>query len=486
MAENFIGLTDTGKVRQKNEDTFIAQKAMNNKFIIACAIDGVGGYSGGEVAADIARQSILDYFKSPSRDMTLMMKEALIEANKKIYLERQHGKKHAEMACVLTLSIVDIENNQFYYAHVGDTRLYLLRDNSLVKVSKDHSFVGFLEDSGRLTEESAMRHPKRNEINKALGFGQQIEMEPEYIQTGKSPFLPGDILLLCSDGLTDMVNKKDMTSILLQDTSLEEKASKLISTANDNGGKDNITVVLVQNNKSPRTHEVTKPAGTKKEHAEKAEVIPVPEEKKNINSEKHLTHKQKTNPNIFLSILCVIFLVSTLYLLGKGSKKEDGEELAATPVQKVRNAQETALQHAIDTLTRDTLILSDSLFAQTIVITDTLQIRRDSLYILTKGNVTLRSDSTYTGPAFVLSSQCKYIVIDSLTLSNFDTAVYAQNNALVLKNVRFNNCRIPVQNIFMLAANQYINGRIPDTPFRADSLPKQNISRIIWKRSRLR
>ena len=104
------------------------------------------------------------------------------------------------MACVLTLAVVDIEKNKFYYAHVGDTRLYLFRDNTLVKVSKDHSFVGFLEESGRLTEEAAMQHPKRNEINKALGLGVKFSASDDYIETGESPFLPGDLLLLCSDG----------------------------------------------------------------------------------------------------------------------------------------------------------------------------------------------------------------------------------------------------------------------------------------------
>jgi serine/threonine protein phosphatase PrpC len=109
------------------------------------------------------------------------------------------------------MALVDIANNKFYYTHVGDTRLYLFRD-SLVKVSRDHSFVGFLEDNGKLSEEAAMRHPKRNEINKALGFDAQIASK-DYIETGESPFLPGDMLLLCSDGLTDMVNNSAITSI---------------------------------------------------------------------------------------------------------------------------------------------------------------------------------------------------------------------------------------------------------------------------------
>lgn len=476
MAENFIGLTDTGKVRSKNEDTFIAQKVMNNRFIIACAIDGVGGYSGGEVAADLAKQAILDYFKSPSRDMSVMLKEAVIEANKKIYTEKQQVKKHAEMACVLTLAAVDIENNEFYYAHVGDTRLYLLRDHSLVKVSKDHSFVGFLEDSGRLTEESAMRHPKRNEINKALGFGKQIETEPEYIQTGQSPFLPEDILLLCSDGLTDMVNKKEITSVLLQSNTLEEKANQLISAANDNGGKDNITVVLVQNDKSPRTHEATRPAGIKRETPEKSEKItssPAKDEK--TVPDPPPERRKGGNSNVILSVLCLIFLASTLYLLWQNVRVKKNVRTGTLPEVRARNAQETALQNAIDTLTGDTLVLSDTKFSNRIIVSDTLHINRYSLYIRTEGDVILESDSLYRGPAFILSPECRYIVMDSLAFLNFDVAVYAHSNALILKNVRFNNCRIPVQSVFEFAQNEYITGRLPDSPFRAYPLP--NIKR---------
>ena len=262
MIENYFGITDTGKVRGNNEDAFIAQKVMNNRFTLACVIDGVGGYSGGEVAADIARKAILDFFSIPSGEMISMMKESFILANEKIYAEKQQVKEHESMACVLTLAIVDMENNQLYYAHVGDTRLYLLRDNSLIKLSKDHSFVGFLEDTGRLSEDAAMRHPKRNEINKALGFGMQPKNSEDYIETGESPFLPGDTLLLCSDGLTDMVNKKEITAILISNISLEEKGRRLIDAANKEGGKDNITVVLVNNDKAPLRSEAMKPSGS--------------------------------------------------------------------------------------------------------------------------------------------------------------------------------------------------------------------------------
>ena len=205
MAENFFGITHTGKIRDNNEDSFIAEK-LSNGWVVACVIDGVGGYEGGEVAAEIARTTIMEKLQQLPADPIQAMKESLQLTNQNIYNEKLSGKGNNQMACVVTLAMVDVENNQFYYSHVGDTRLYLLRDHSLVKVTKDHSFVGFLEDSGRLSEKEAMSHPKRNEINKALGFDVQMDVKEDYIETGSSPFLPRDMLLLCSDGLTDLVN----------------------------------------------------------------------------------------------------------------------------------------------------------------------------------------------------------------------------------------------------------------------------------------
>src|SRR5882762_9667771 len=165
MANNFFGITDIGKQRDNNEDTFIAQKALDGNFIIGCVIDGVGGYVGGEVAADIARECILQQLSYIAGDVVPLLVNTIVIANQKIYDKKRADKQLENMACVLTLAVIDIQNNQFYYAHVGDTRLYLLRDYTLIKISKDHSFVGFLEDSGRLSEEAAMDHPKRNEIN---------------------------------------------------------------------------------------------------------------------------------------------------------------------------------------------------------------------------------------------------------------------------------------------------------------------------------
>ncbi|MDB5197036.1 MAG: serine/threonine-protein phosphatase, partial [Flaviaesturariibacter sp.] len=241
MAETIYGITDTGKQRQNNEDAFIAEPVLKDTFLAAGVIDGVGGYEGGEVAAAIAKTTLLNYFSVPSGAITSMLGEALRAANDKILQHKKDSGANDKMACVATLALVEKGTNKFYYAHVGDTRLYLFRDGSLVKITKDQSFVGFLEDSGRISEAEAMQHPKRNEINKALGF-EVIPAASDYIETGESPFLPGDILLLCSDGLTDMIDKAKIIDILNATTTLEQKGAALIAAANGAGGKDNITV----------------------------------------------------------------------------------------------------------------------------------------------------------------------------------------------------------------------------------------------------
>ncbi|MEJ7676518.1 MAG: protein phosphatase 2C domain-containing protein [Segetibacter sp.] len=284
MADNYFGISDTGKLRSNNEDTFIAQPVLNNRFIAACVIDGVGGYEGGEIAARLAHDAILSSLRKLSGNVSGMMKEALAAANEAIYKEKQVSKENAQMACVLTLALADLANNKFYYAHVGDTRLYLLRDNSLVKVTHDHSFVGFLEDSGRLSEEDAMRHPKRNEINKALGFDAEIRAG-DYIETGESPFLPGDMILLCSDGLTDMIDNRTITSILQTNKDLSSKGKALVNAANNAGGKDNITVVLVKNNKTPVKHTITRPAMAAKKGDEINNKEQLAEVKNNLNEQ---------------------------------------------------------------------------------------------------------------------------------------------------------------------------------------------------------
>lgn len=467
MTENFFGISDTGKMRDNNEDAFIAEKILGGRYLMACVIDGVGGYEGGEIAAKITRETILHYLSIPSGDVVTMMKEAFKVANEKIAAEKIKTSDFANMACVVTMAMVDIKNKKFYYAHVGDTRLYLFRDNSLVKITNDHSFVGFLEDSGRLSEEEAMNHPKRNEINKALGFNQHITGDEEFIETGESPFLAGDVLLLCSDGLSDMVNNAELSSILSSSGTLEVKANELISAANRNGGKDNITAVLVQNTNKPSKQKATKPAVVKKNEHKNDEPAII----KEVAYEPPKIPKRRSRGLIrFLTICCGLLIGALAWAFFKWRPLSKPSESAVTSEL---NPQEQKLADTIDLFTTTTLLVSDSLFKEPLYLSDTLLIKNDSLYILGNGNFIVRPDSGYTGPGFMLAPGCQYILLENIIFENFDVAILAQNKSLHLKNVKFRNCRVPVQYQFILPDDTYINGNFSDTFFTKESLSNQ-------------
>lgn len=468
--ELFFGQTDKGRQRDNNEDAFIAESIADDRFILACVIDGVGGYEGGEVAAAIAKNTIVDTLKSVSDDPVELMKSSFLLANQKIYEQRMSNSNTGNMACVLTMALVDLSNNQFHYTHVGDTRLYLFRDRSLVKLSRDHSFVGFLEDNKKLSEEEAMRHPKRNEINKALGFDPNMASVGDYIETGSSPFLPGDMLLLCSDGLSDMISSQAMISILSSSGSLKQKTSNLINAANDAGGKDNITAVLVHNNKKPVKQKATKPVLVKKKNQLKNDGNYVADD--GIKDTPVVLVKTSGGKGIaFLTVLCLLLLAAVFYLWNYPRVKEQTAiEQPKAAIVKTRNNGEQKLIDSIRQLS--VIALNDSIDGQ-MILTDSILLNKDSIHIKGNGR-TIISDTSYKGTAFVVPASSKYILLENITFKNFDIGIRTQNKKLILKNVRFENCRIPVQADFLLAQNQFVNGRITDSIlFQTDTIPKK-------------
>ncbi len=460
MADNFFGITDKGKMRDNNEDRFIAQAILQKRYLLACVIDGVGGYEGGEIASALAHDAILDYLQKPFTEIIPSLKNALTSANDKIYKRKLNEKEVSEMACVLTLALTDIKENKFYYAHVGDTRLYLLRDNSLVKVTKDHSFVGFLEDSGRLSEVEAMNHPKRNEINKALGFDEQQFLQSDYIETGESPFLPGDILLLCSDGLSDMINNKIITTILTSEKNLREKGKAFIKAANEAGGKDNITVVLVKNDKVQLVHEATKPVIIKKNEAQEGK--PIIEKEEEIAEEPHIQEAKRNGSITLLSLLLIILIAALAWFIYNDyfKDKTPPEPKAIMPARHTINADEQKLSDSINNKKEISL---NKIFAanQSIVFNDSIFVDRDSL-IIHGNNSHISADSSFNNAAFIFSSTCKYILIDSLTFENFHVGIITKNTALHLKNVQFKNCKVAVQHE-ILSNEKIVSGKFIDS-----------------------
>ena len=475
MSENVFGITDLGRQRKNNEDEFIAQPAADARYVIGCVIDGVGGYSGGEIAASITRESVSEQLGNLTGEVIPALTAAFTAANEKIWQEKHATRQHHSMACVVTLAVADLASNQFYYAHLGDTRLYLLRDGSLVKISHDQSFTGFLEDSGRLTELEAMQHPKRNEIDKALGF-KEIISPADDIETGQSPFLPGDMLLLCSDGLTDVVDKAKITEIITKHESLKSIGEALIDAANEGGGKDNITVVLIKNDKEKQQHAATKPlenSKIQKQHMDKPKMAP----------SAPLAHGGKTAKTykgwaIFFFILVIgLAIVCAVQFFNPGalansspSPKEEPIEALSTS-QKPRNAQELKLFDAINNAKGKVLVLSDSVFRSPIILSRSIVISKDSLHLKAKGNITFQRDSSLKAPAFILSSTTKNIMFDSVTFQSFGVAILGRDQALRLKNVKFKDCIIPLENSYVLKDNQYINGGLGTPAFKADTSP---------------
>ena len=237
------GLTDVGRQRKNNEDAVQVREDLR-LFIVA---DGVGGAAAGEEASRIFVESCTTEFSADSgwnRDYGPLIARCFINANQHI---RDHAKNHPEthgMGC--TGEILTFFDGDYYVGHVGDSRTYMIRDEQIVLLTKDHSYIQEQIDLGLVTEEEAETHWLRNAIYRAVGHKEEIEAD---IITGKVK--DGDCFLLCTDGLTDMVSDKRILEIVTADASVDDRARALIDEANVNGGKDNITALLCQVSGAP-------------------------------------------------------------------------------------------------------------------------------------------------------------------------------------------------------------------------------------------
>lgn len=233
--------SDPGLARENNEDRILCDPERG----IYAVIDGVGGESGGEIAAQTALEILKARLSRRTTDASRLIREAIALANKQIFDQAQANPALANMACVLTVAVVD--GNQATVGHVGDSRLYLLRRGEIRKVTRDHSPVGAREDVGEISEEEAMRHPRRNEIFRDVGSAPHEPDEEGFIDVTQIPFEPDAALLLCSDGLSDLVTSQEILSTVEAHAADPDAAvAELIAQANAAGGKDNVSVVLVE------------------------------------------------------------------------------------------------------------------------------------------------------------------------------------------------------------------------------------------------
>lgn len=240
------GFTDTGLKRQRNQDHI----GFDQDLGIAVLADGMGGHQSGEIASQMAVESVLEKLQSicepkPTKSKTgsqLLdyVSNTISYSNSMIYQAAETVEEQRGMGT--TLVAVMIQDSQIYAGHVGDSRLYLYRADSLRRITKDHSLVQDLIDRGFYTEEEARSANVGHIVTRALGTKAQVEVD-----TLQHDLKASDVFLLCSDGLSDMVAGWQIQEILKEQSSNLEKAAKtLISKANRNGGKDNISVILMQ------------------------------------------------------------------------------------------------------------------------------------------------------------------------------------------------------------------------------------------------
>ncbi len=236
--------TDIGKVRTMNQD-YIYVPENEEDISLYILADGMGGYNGGEVASKLAVETVKSYVKNNFNNIQLE-KESILQflrktieyANEVVYNKSREIEALDEMGT--TLEICLIYGDKVFIAHIGDSRVYRIRKNFIRRLTTDHSYVEKLVKDGTITREQAYKHPKKNMLMQALGCTPTID--PEIMVKG---FLKDDILLICSDGLTNMVSENEIYGIIRNDIQTADEA--LISRANLNGGIDNISVIIVEN-----------------------------------------------------------------------------------------------------------------------------------------------------------------------------------------------------------------------------------------------
>ncbi len=233
--------SDPGRVRTNNED----RVWMDTERGIFLVVDGVGGQAAGEKAAGIAVERVRGRLERQTGSLEERIREAITVANNEILREARAHPDRAGMACVLTVAVLD--NGSVVVGHVGDSRLYKLRGGAIEKITHDHSPVGVREDAREISEAEAMRHPRRNEVYRDVGSEEHTPDDADFIETTRIPFEPDAALLLCSDGLSDLVTSAEIERTVARHAGDPHAAARaLIEAANREGGKDNVSVVLVE------------------------------------------------------------------------------------------------------------------------------------------------------------------------------------------------------------------------------------------------
>ncbi|MFS0839422.1 Stp1/IreP family PP2C-type Ser/Thr phosphatase [Paenibacillus sp. 1P03SA] len=243
-----VSVTDTGRVRSVNEDRAVIQHDVGG-FSLAIVADGMGGHQAGDVASQMTIDIIREELKSLSSAMTveeceLAVKEAIRSTNRKVF---EYASAREELQGMGTTVVVLLASGQrAILGHIGDSRAYKINGPSILRLTEDHSLVNELLKNGQLTPDEAERHPRRNVLTRALGTEPDAQPDVRHLSLES-----GDILLLCSDGLSGMVDDQTILSIVRGEAELEAIAQSLLQAALDAGGDDNITIILASGDPGP-------------------------------------------------------------------------------------------------------------------------------------------------------------------------------------------------------------------------------------------
>ncbi len=235
------GDSQTGLVRKSNEDAI--GLSVPGLYVLA---DGMGGYEGGQIASTLAVETVTAYWTQKAEDKATedLLKEAILRANEAILAR----KKEEEGLCSMgtTLLVAALSGNQLFWAHVGDSRLYMWKEGVLSQITVDHSYVMELVEQGKLTKEAMRFHPRKNEITRAVGIDSLLKVD-----TGHLPAEEGSLFLLCSDGLTGMISDEDIHALVTasprdSEEALEALGKALMEKVYEAGARDNVSFILVQ------------------------------------------------------------------------------------------------------------------------------------------------------------------------------------------------------------------------------------------------
>jgi serine/threonine protein phosphatase PrpC len=302
----FVGVTDTGRRRRRNEDAYVCEPPL---FAIA---DGMGGAQAGEVASGLAA-AVLEETRLDAAggdDGEGRVEELIREANRRVFQRSNEDAATSGMGTTMTVALVNDAAGTIAYGHVGDSRAYRVRNRQLDQLTDDHSLVGELMRSGKLSPEEAESHPQRSVITRALGTEPDIDVDTFTVEVEED-----DLFLLCSDGLTDMISDREILALLQTSDHLESAARALIEAANAGGGEDNITVVLFRMDDADEagdTNEEDTLSGLEKVPAVDTAVIPVEEVMQQAEEETRTPEDERRR---LLPLLLLILLLALIALL---------------------------------------------------------------------------------------------------------------------------------------------------------------------------